>query len=408
MNKLFLTLVISLISLLSIAQSNDLTKEIEGKIEFAKERFDKEIKNPELNQKAETWYLYAYVYKEIAKSEVYAKLDATPEEKSVKAIEKCKSIDTKQVYYSEIISLMLELGPIIYNKAIKNYNLAVNNNNNAEQYAVATYYFELFYRVIDVLGKDDKRFIDQFIEYNGINPKKTYLFAGFAEDQIGKFNQAHKFYNKVIDLQASNEHEKINSFSLIYYYEAELLIREGKNEQAELVLDKALEVWPNNKEIVVLSINFYKNNNKEDKLADVMKTAVKNNPKNITLLYTLARNYNNISKGYIKNGYISTAQQYQEEAISTYKKAIELGTENKGMEFGLNYNLAIIFFNKAAQMYKSQTGGVAEYQNILKQALPYLEKAHELDKANANVIKMLKKVYQTLEMNDKYNTIQAE
>ena len=40
--------------------------------------------------------------------------------------------------------------------------------------------------------------------------------------------------------------------------------------------------------------------------------------------------------------------------------------------------------------------------------MPYLEKAHELDKTNANAKKMLTKIYQTLEMNNKYNAIQVE
>ena len=408
MNKIILLFTFSVISLLSIAQDNDITKQLAGKIDEAKISVDKDIKDPSLNQKANTWYLYAYVYKEIAKSEVFAKLDATPEEKSVKAIEKCKRLDTKKVLYSDIISLMLELGPIIYNKAINNYNAAVNNDNNVQQFRVASYYFDLFYRVIDVLGSDDKQFIDQFIEYNGINPRKTYLFAGFASDQIGEFAQAHKYYNAVIDLAASNENEKANSFALVYYYEAELLIREQNNKQAKLVLDKAIEIWPNSKELVILAINFYKKQDDSDRLADLMETAVKNNPENITLLYTLARNYNNIAKGYKKNGYVSTAQQYTEEAISTYKKAITIGTDNKRMEFGLNFNLGILYFNKAAQMYKAQTGGVEEYQNTLKEALPYIEKAHEIDKTNANAKKMLIKIYQTLEMNDKYNAIQVE
>ena len=407
MNKIFV-LLLSVISLLITAQNNDLTKQIEGKIDLAKIRFDKEIKDPALNNKAETWYLYAYVYKEIAKSEVFAHLDATPEEKSVKAIEKCKRLDTKNVYYSDIISLMLELGPIIYNKAINNYNLAVKSDNNVQQFAIASYYFDLFYRVIDVLGKDDKKFIEQFIEYNGINPRKTYLFSGYASDQIGKFAQAHKYYNTVINLKASNEEEKANSFPFVYYYEAELLIREQNNDKAKLILDKAIQIWPDNKEIVILSINFYKQLGDNDKLAAVMETAIKNNPKNITLLYTLARNYNNIAKSYKKNGYQSTSNMYTEEAISTYKKAISIGTDNKKMEFGLNFNLGIIYFNKAAQMYKSQNGGIEAYQNTLKEALPYIEKAHEIDKTNPNAKKMLIKIYQTLEMNDKYNAIQVE
>ena len=404
--KLQTLLLFIIISIYSFAQSNNVTKEIEGKIEDAKVRVDKEINDPVLNNKAETWYLYSYVYKEIAKSEVFAHLDATPEEKAVNAIEKCQKLDSDNTYYSDIISLMLELGPIIYNKAINNYNLAVKNNNSIEQYKVASYYFDLFYQVIDILGKDDKKFIDQFIEYNGINPRKTYIFSGFAADQIGESDKSHKYYNSVIDLTATDEHERQQSFALIYYYEAELLIREQKDDKALLVLDKALKVWPNNKDIVVLAISFYKQKKDNDKLGEVMETAITNNPNDINLLYTLARNYNNMAKNYKKNGYQGTADKYTNDAISTYKKAIAIGTDNKKLELGLNFNLGVIYFNKASRMYNSQTGGIEAYQNMLKEAKPYLEKALEIDPANVNAKKMLIKIYQSLELNEKLKLLQ--
>ena len=403
LQTLFLFIIIS-ISI--FAQNNDVTKEIEGKIDDAKIRVDKEINNPALNNKAQTWYLYSYVYKEIAKSEVFAHLDATPEEKSVNAIEKCKELDTDNKYYSDIISLMLELGPIIYNKAINNYNLAVKNNSSVEQFKVASYYFNLFYQVIDILGKDDKKFIDQFIEYNGINPRKTYIFSGFAADKIGETEKAHKYYNTVIDLTASDEHEKQQSFALIYYYEAELLIREQKDDKAQLILDKALKVWPDNKDIVVLSINFYKKKKDNDRLGEVMETAVINNPNDVSLLYTLARNYYNMAKSYYKNGYQGTADKYTDDAINTYKKAIAIGTTKKKLEVGLNFNLGVIYFNKAARIYNNKTGGIEEYENTLKSAMPYLEKAYELDSTNSNAKKMLLKIYQTLELNEKLKTLQ--
>ena len=90
--KQIIAFLFLLITLFSYSQNQDI-KLIEGKIPDAKVKVDNQIKNPELNTNPQVWYNYAYVYKEIAKSEVFAKLDATPEEKSLKGINECKRYD---------------------------------------------------------------------------------------------------------------------------------------------------------------------------------------------------------------------------------------------------------------------------------------------------------------------------
>jgi tetratricopeptide (TPR) repeat protein len=397
-------LLIFVILTLNIFSQENKIKAIEGDLKLAKVRMDKEIKDPVLGNKAQTWYLRAYVYNELAKSKVYGNLEKYPGEKALESINKCKELDTKNEYYSELITILLELGPTLYNKGITAYNAAVQNKD-INGFKTALYYFDKFYEVTDILGKDDKKFIDQFIKYNGINPQKTYIYAGYAAQQTQEYEKAHKYYNTIIDINASDEHEKANSFPLVYFYEAELLVKENKIDKAELVINKGIKVWPNSQELTISAINIYKKKGDDDKLVEVMETALKSNPKNVTLLYTMARTYNNLSKKFRKNGYQGAANKYRTEAINAYKKAISLKPSKKQTLFRLNYNLGIIYFNKAARDYNEQIGTIDDYQNTLREAMPYLEAAKAI-KTTTNIDKMLYKIYTTLEMPEKAKTVE--
>ena len=401
--KIILSVFLTSIFFISNAQDAEQLL-IKGKMSEAKAKVDNDISNPELAKNAKTWYLRAYVYNEIAKSEVYAHLDSEPERKALDAAKKCKELDTDKKLDADLLSVLLELSPTIYNKGIKHYNNAIKTNNN-EEFKKALYYFDLFYESFDVIGRNNKKFIDQFIQYNGVNPNKTYIYSGYAAEKTGDINKAHKMYRSIINLTASNEEERKNSFPSVYYYEGDLLFREGKNDEAEKVISKGLEVWPDNQELILLAINFYKKKNDADALYDIMEKAVANNPNNITLLSILAKNYNKLSKKFAKNGYISTSEKYREQAINTYKKAIALNPKSEKTKFALNYNLGVIYFNKAARAYKNQQGTIDDYKNTLKEAMPYLETAYSIKKDNPNIKKMLTHIYTTLELNDKLNKL---
>ena len=402
--KIILILISIIVSINLFSQDNNAIKAIEGDLKKAKITVDADINNSQLNSKAETWYLYAYVYNELAKSKIYGNLEKYPGAKALDAVQKCKSLDTENKYYSEIIAILLELGPTLYNKGITNYNTAVQNKD-VNGFKIALYYFDEFYEVIDILGKDDKKFIDQFIKYNGINPQKTYIYAGYAAEQTGDYVKAHKYYTTIIDLNATVENEKANSFALVYFYETDLLMRENKIDEAILVVGKGVKIWPTSQELTISAINIYKKKGDDDKLIELMETSIKQNPTNITLLYTMARTYNNLAKKFRKNGYEGTSNQYRDQSINTYKKAILLKPTNTQTIFRLNYNLGIIYFNKAARDYNSQIGTIDDYQNTLRDAMPYLETANSI-KTNASINKMLFKIYTSLEMPEKAKTVQ--
>ena len=402
--KLIILLIFSVLFTLNIYSQDNKIKAIEGDLKLAKVRMDKEVLDPVLGKKAQTWYLRAYVYNELAKSKVYANLEKYPGEIALKSINKCKEFDTKNEYYSELITILLELGPTLYNKGITAYNSAVQNKD-VTGFETALYYFDKFYEVTDILGKDDKKFIDQFIKYNGINPQKTYIYAGYAAEQCQKYDKAHKYYNTIIDLNATIEHEKANSFPLVYFYETELLVKENKTDKAQQVVDKGIKIWPNSQELTISAINIYKKKGDDDKLVEVMETALKSNPDNVTLLYTMARTYNNLSKKFRKNGYQGTSNKYRDEAINAYKKALSLNPKKKQTVFRLNYNLGIIYFNKAARDYNNQVGTIDDYQNTLREAMPYLETAKAI-KSSASINKMLYKIYTSLEMPEKAKTVE--
>ncbi len=395
--------IITLLSI-NIFSQNDNIKAIEGKLDQAKIRVDKEIEDPQLNNKAETWYIRAYVYNEIAKSQVYGNLEKFPEEKTIQATKKCKELDLDNSFYSKIISVLLELGPSIYNKGITHYNNAVQTKD-VNLYKTALYYFDKFYEVTEILGKDDKKFIDQFIKYNGINPSKTYIYSGYAAQQTGDFEKAHKYYNTIIKLNETNENEKLNSFPLVYFYETELLIQEKKLNEAKAVVDKGIQIWTDNTDLQISAINLYKDLNDDDKLSEIMEDIIKNNPNDVSLLYTLARTYNNLSKKFANNGYRGAADTYKENAINAYKKAILQNPKNSETLFRLNYNLGIIYFNDAAKLYNEQKGSIDDYQNLLKSAMPYLEKAKSIN-TNTSIDKMLFKIYTVLEMPEKAKTVE--
>ncbi len=393
MKKLLLLLFVFFILSINAQDADKLL--IKGKMSEAKAKVDSDVKNPELSKNPKTWYLRAYVYNEIAKSEVYSKLDATPEQKALDAAKKCKALDVDKKYDADLLSVLLELSPTIYNKGIKYYNSALKSNN-VNEYKQALYYFDLFYQAFDVIGRDNKKFIDQFIQYNGVNPNKIYIYAGYSAEKTGEYQKAHKMYNSIINLNESVENQRTNSFPTVYFYEADLLIKEKKYNEAERVLSKALEIWTDNKELLVLAINFYRQKNDEDALYDIMQKAVNSNPDNITLLSLLAKNYNDLSKKFEKNGYISTSAKFRDEAITTYKKALSLNPDNN-TAFALNYNLGVIINNKAAKTYKANKD-IDEYRKILSEAVPYLEKANSIKK-NANIEKMLSSMYKNLGKN---------
>ena len=108
---------------------------------------------------------------------------------------------------------------------------------------------------------------------------------------------------------------------------------------------------------------------------------------------------------------LSTLRRF-DEAFQFFEKAIAMDPTNP--EYYLNY--AYAYSDKATTMLdgtdnltqKEYMAVKKQSDEVLKQALPYFEKAHELAPGEMNYARPLRQCYYRLRMEDKYNAITAE
>jgi tetratricopeptide (TPR) repeat protein len=100
-----------------------------------------------------------------------------------------------------------------------------------------------------------------------------------------------------------------------------------------------------------------------------------------------------------------------DKAVIDYKKAIELNPKY----FDAYYNIGALYFNSGVEMYNNNEQDQAKFDSLqakgvenFKLALPFLEKAHELDPKDVNTLLSLKELYYRLQMMDKWEAIKKE
>jgi len=102
-------------------------------------------------------------------------------------------------------------------------------------------------------------------------------------------------------------------------------------------------------------------------------------------------------------------QESFEMAVKNYEKTLEI----KGDDLVANYNLAALY-NEKANVYYREVGAmdIKEYQDrgdevakkgneFIEKALPYMEKAYELQPDDIDAVSALQVFYTKLKMNDK-------
>lgn len=392
-NLIAITLIYLALPLYSqVKEKNiELTK---GKIEDAKIQVDNNIKNPEKNQKAETWYLASYVYTRMAKSEVYHNLEAYPGEKALEYMRKSINIDADRELYSEQINVLLDLGPAFYNKAINNYNEALKNKNT-EKYQLALRYFEDYFDLLLVL-KDDEKFVKQIIELSGVNHNDIYFYSGYSAEKVGDINKALIYYGKLSDFKSNPAEARKNSKDLAFLYSSKIYESQKDFDNAIKIIRRGVELYPENENLVMTAIKIYKEADKMDEMVLQMESVVNNNPNNGKLLFLLAKNYSKYGKKFAKNGYQSTSDTYYSTAISYYNKALNIDTNNDKFQYSVNYNLGVLYYTRGAHEYKKgDKVDLNKLQDYFTKAKPILLKAKKL-KENPNIDKMISTINNTL------------
>jgi tetratricopeptide (TPR) repeat protein len=218
------------------------------------------------------------------------------------------------------------------------------------------------------------------------------LYSGIIAGLAGENEKSLAYLGKALEIGYDQKGDLYATF-------AEALIASGDTVAAITTLTNGLTKYPTNQSIIIGLINIYLQRGDDPrKVLPYVEQAQQNDPDNSSLYYA--------------EGVVYEQLNDNDNAIVAYKKALEKDAAN----FYANYSLGALYFNKAVQIQADAAMETddAKYEVMMKEfdiqfdlALPYLERAYQLNSSERAVLESLKNIYFRLrekgpEMQEKY------
>lgn len=164
-------------------------------------------------------------------------------------------------------------------------------------------------------------------------------------------------------------------------------------------LEEGASTFNNDKFFLFNLINVYIRSGEHDKAKDFLEKAIAADPKNTQLYNVLGTVY--------EQGFKDVAK-----AEECFRKAIEIDPNYADAIIGLGriyYNQAVAIQSEANALTDQKKYAALNNQakDLFKKALPYFEKAVEIDKSNTEYLMALRGIYYNLQMDKKVAEIEA-
>ena len=369
---LFLSLVLFVLN--AQGQSSALKKAglyvKDGELVKAKEQIDLAAAHDKTKGKGKTWYTKGIVYSEIyySEDEQFLDMKADALKQAVNAFNKVHELEKENTYYDILAGTELDK---LYRHLL---------DKGSEQYSKKNY----------------AESIEYFENIQILKPKDTigYLYAGIAAIQTKNVDKVIDNYTKLIDIGI--EDPTIYT-SLVYYL---------SNDKEEY--DKALKYvrmgkdkFPHNMDIPRQEVNILIKTDKFEEAITKLQKSLETDPN---------------AQSYFSLGVLYDAVDETDKSIESYKNAIEVDPTY----FNAYYNLSVKYVDSAGKLLnKANNMDIRTYQKegkaledkaneVYKQGLPYLEKVHELDPKDDQIITSLGVIYSRLGMRDKAAVMNAK
>lgn len=342
----------------------------DGRLDKAKEMIDLAAVNPQTANQAKTWLYRGTIYLNIAKSDnpTYKNLHPNPLQESYDSYMKSLEIDPEYVQPTTVpgsakLGLFL-VGELFFNKGVDYYN-------NAD-YANAVTEFEKTRQI-------NSRF--------GLKDSIATYYAGFASVLINDYDKAILLFRELINMN----YQKPEVYSAL----AQIYIKKEDYERASVTLRGGRNRFPDDLDLLFTETNMYFVTGQLDKAQDLLLKAIEKDPTNYILYYNIG---SNIDKNIEKEENEVERLKLIAEAKKNFLKALEL----KPDYFEANYNMGYLFYEEGRRVYekaqsildlKLYAAEEVKFNDYWKKALPYLEKAHQINPNDLNTMIALRTLY---------------
>lgn len=231
--------------------------------------------------------------------------------------------------------------------------------------------------------------------------------AGLSADKLNNYDDAIKYYH----MAAENNYGGAD----IYRNIIQVVNRknEGPSDEAYKYIEEAKKKYPGNINIIIEEFNYHNSKGNADAAQAALQAAIDKDPKNPIFHYSIGATFDEMANNKHEEGNHSDAKLYVEKAVEAYKKAIELDPNYADAY----YNMGVLYNNESYNLTEEiksiedvtvYNEKLKESRELLKEAIPYLEKSHELTPTDVNTLKLLKSIYFTLEMEEEYNVVNGK
>ena len=189
----------------------------------------------------------------------------------------------------------------------------------------------------------------------------------------------------------------------IYKNMALILVEKGKTDEAKKAISEARKANPEDTSLILTEANLYLETKDFEMYKKLIAEVLEKNPNDADLVFNL--------------GVISANAKNVPEAEKYYKKVIEINPQYINAYINLsalkleNEKVIIDEMNKlgtSTKDMKRYDDLKKKREDLFKSAIPYLQKAVELDPKNSDVSKTLLGVYSALEMTAEYKALKAK
>lgn len=393
-------MLIAMLALVTLAASAQLKKDRNSAYSYwtkkdyvkAKEYIDKAVTYPEAATDAKVWFYRGSIYLDIIKSGVSSLLAPDAVSIAYESFQKAKALDAQEEYKQDIATNMGQIAGEFFNNG-----LALFKQSKFEEA------LPIFEKAASINAESGA--VDTMALY-----ASALCMKGLSESKPGMLDKAIAGYQSLADMKFKNA-EIYPELSGLYLYKYDNGDKTAL-AKAKSALETGKSLFPTATMITLAEGNIFLKEGDFNKAIESYNAALKVDPQNAAIYSAIGSSYDELQKK------PSTSEADKEllmkQAIEFYSKAIEL----KPDMYDAIFNLGSIYYNRGAEVI-TQANSLPPTENdlydkmikkgndYLNQALPQLEKYHEMQPQDSSVIGPLKEIYVRLKLNDKLEKLKG-